>query len=119
MIFDSTTYSRDIALLPTGHLYAANSGRDVGDLLGFANTEGVMQQGQLNDEIQRALAASDVVGIRYAESGIDELQGTADDYDLVLDYVVWDGNPSDSSGYLDRHGYQHRLRGQPVKRTIP
>ena len=91
-VIDSTTYSRDLADLPSGHTYAANADRDVAALLGYANTEGVMQQGQFNNEIQRALAASDVAGIRYAESGLDELQGTADDYDLVLNYITWDGN---------------------------
>lgn len=90
-IVDSTTYSRDLANLPTGHLYAANSDRDVAALLGYANTEGVMQQGQFNNEIQRTLAASDVAGIRYAESGLDEIAGTADDYKLMLSYVTWDG----------------------------
>ncbi|MEL7500103.1 MAG: M66 family metalloprotease [Planctomycetota bacterium] len=90
-VIDSTTYSRDLADLPGGHTYAANSSRDVAALLGYGQTEGVMQQGTFNNEIQRALAASDVAGVRYAESGIDEIAGTADDYELVLEYVTWDG----------------------------
>lgn len=91
-IIDSTTYSRDLADLPVGHLYAANSSRDVAALLGYGATEGVMQQGTFFNEIQRSLAASDVAALRYAESGVDELAGTADDYDLEVQYVTWDGS---------------------------
>lgn len=90
-VVDSTTYSRDLADLPNGHLYAANANRDVAALLGYGNTESVMNQGSFFGEVQRELAAADVAGVRYAESGLDELAGTSDDYDLVLEYVVWDG----------------------------
>lgn len=88
---DSTTYSRDLADLPAGDLFSTNADRDVATLLGYANTEAAMQQGTFNAEHQRTLAADDVAGIRYAESGLDEIAGTADDYDLTLSYVVWDG----------------------------
>ena len=90
-VVDSTTYSRNLADLPSGHLYAASSNRDVSALMGYGNTEGVMNQGSFFGEIQRDLAASDVAGVRYAESGIDEIAGTADDYELELSFVVWDG----------------------------
>ena len=46
-----------------------------------------MNQGSGNGEIQRTLAADDVAAIRYGFSGVDETEGTADDYDLVLNYV--------------------------------
>jgi hypothetical protein len=84
---DSTTYSRDTSNLPGGHNYAANGDRAVAALLGYADTESVMQQGAYYDEAQRTLTAEDVAGIRYAMSGLDELQGTADDYTLALTYA--------------------------------
>jgi hypothetical protein len=84
---DSTTFSRDTSNLPGGHNYAANGDRDVAALLGYADTESVMQQGAFYDEAQRTLTAEDVAGIRYAMSGLDETQGTADDYTLLLTYA--------------------------------
>jgi hypothetical protein len=84
---DSTTYSRDTSNLPSGDNYAANGDRAVAALLGYADTESVMQQQAFYDEAQRTLAAEDVAGIRYAMSGLDELQGTADDYTLALIYA--------------------------------
>jgi hypothetical protein len=91
-VVDRTTYSRDVANLPSGHSYVANSSRQVSSLLGYGLTEGVMNQGTFNNEIQRDLAASDVAGIMYGQSGLDEIQGTADDYDLNLIYADWDGS---------------------------
>jgi hypothetical protein len=38
------------------------------------------------------LIADDVAGIRYAMSGVDELQGTSDDYTIQLKYVGVDSN---------------------------
>ncbi len=46
-------------------------------------TGGSLKPGQ----VRRALGADDVAGIRYAMSGLDEIQGTADDYMLELDYI--------------------------------
>lgn len=83
-IIDSTTYSRDTADLPGSDTFAANGDRDVAALLGFPNTESVMQQGQFFDEAQRTLTAEDVAHMRYAMSGLDEIQGTADDYIISL-----------------------------------
>lgn len=91
-IVDSTTYSRDVDLLPDDHTFASNASRDVASgVYNLANTESVMQQGTFNNEIQRDLAAADVAGIMYGQSGIDEIQGTADDYDLRVNFVDWDG----------------------------
>jgi cysteine-rich repeat protein len=84
---DSVSYSRDIADLPTGHEFAANGDRDVAVLLGVPNTEAVMQQGTYSDEDQRRLTADDVATLRYGMSGIDEIQGTSDDYTLTLSYA--------------------------------
>ena len=86
-IVDSTTYTTDTSLLPVGDNFTAIAGRDVSGLYGAANTESVMMQGSFFGETQRTLAASDVIGIRYAQSGIDELQGTADDYVINLQYT--------------------------------
>lgn len=91
-VVDSTTYSTNLANLPGGDSYVANADRDVSALFGVANTEGVMQQGSFAGETQRTLAGSDVVGIRYAMSGLDEIQGTADDYILNLQYAGFDTN---------------------------
>ncbi|MGI9232387.1 MAG: hypothetical protein ACR2RD_02045 [Woeseiaceae bacterium] len=85
-IVDSSTYSRTGAL-PGGHLFAANADRQVGALLGVADTEAVMQQGTFNDEAQRVLANDDVATLMYAGAGYDETAGTADDYTVELEYV--------------------------------
>lgn len=85
---DNTTYSRDVADLPAGDVFATNADRDVSTLLAVgATTEAVMQQGTFNNEIQRTLSHDDVAGIRYAAAGSDEIEGTADDYTLIVSYV--------------------------------
>ena len=86
-IVDSTTFSRLLADLPGSDSYVANASRQVGALLGYPSTEAAMNQGSFFNEAQRTLAADDVHGIALAASGIDELQGTADDYQLVLNYL--------------------------------
>ena len=90
-IVDSSTYSRNLALLPLGDLYSANAARDVAGLPRYSstpnNTEAVMQQGSFNSESQRTLGADDVAGIRYAQAGLDEVQGTLDDYTINLTYA--------------------------------
>ena len=99
-VVDSTTYSRDIADLPGGHLFAANADRAVSTLLGHPKTEAVMQQGTFYDEDQRALGHDDVATLRYAQSGIDEREtggggrfsNDADNYTIVMEY----GGISDS-----------------------
>lgn len=85
-VVDSTTYARDQSLLPGGSSFAANASRQVSALLGVPNTEAAMQQGQSFDEAQRTLGHDDVATLRYAASGIDEVAGTADDYDIELAY---------------------------------
>ncbi len=86
-VIDSTTYSRDLADLPRGDNFAASAGRAVANHLGYGDTEAVMQQGTQNGETQRTLAADDVVGVRYAQSGVDEIAGTADDYTFTLNFI--------------------------------
>jgi hypothetical protein len=83
---DGTTYFRGLANLPGADAYAENGDRSVAAVQGFANTEAVMQQGQLFDEAQRDLTADGVATIRLAESGIDEIENTVDDYSINLIY---------------------------------
>lgn len=85
--FDASTFSRVLADLPGGASYAANADRQVGAALGHANSEAVMQQGTFYDEVQRSLVQDDVSTLRFAMSGIDEVQGSADDYTLGLAYA--------------------------------
>jgi hypothetical protein len=84
---DATTYSRLVADLPGGHAFAANADRDVGALLGFPDTEAVMQQGQFTDEAQRDLNHDDVATLRLGMAGLDMIEGTADDYTVMLTYA--------------------------------
>ncbi len=84
---DSTNYARNLASLPGVDTFSANSDRTVVGALGFANSEGVMNQGTFNDEAQRTLVHDDVAGISYAMAGIDETAGNADDYTIALSFV--------------------------------
>jgi hypothetical protein len=79
--FDSTTYTVSGAL-PPEHLFPANADKDVCNALGSANTEAVMQQGSPNSQAQRFLGHDDEAMLRLAMSGLDEIQGTVDDYTL-------------------------------------
>jgi hypothetical protein len=89
---DTSTYSVDLGDLPPGDLFAANAGRDVAAELGHGDSECVMQQGQFNDEAQRDLGHDDVATVTLGMAGVDETQGTADDYTISLTY----GGISDS-----------------------
>jgi len=86
-VVDPTTYSRNLADLPGGDNFSANADRAVAAALGLSNTEAVMQQGTFFGETQRSLTADDVAGILYAESGLDEIAGTSDDYTVVLNFL--------------------------------
>ncbi len=88
-VVDSSTYSKDLSVLPAGDQYSAKAGRHVGPLPRYnsPNAESVMNQQSYYDEIQRYLVADDIAGLRYAMSGMDELQGTADDYIINLIYA--------------------------------
>ena len=88
-VVDSTTYTREVSQLPLGDNFVANADRDVGVALGFSQSnsivsEAVMQQGAFGDEDQRQLGVSDVAGIRLGMSGLDRIEGTADDYRIRL-----------------------------------
>jgi hypothetical protein len=83
---EKSNYSRNVADLPPGDDFVANAGRDVGTLLGFADTESVMQQGQYYDEDQRWLQADDVATYKMGMTGLDEIASTADDYTIKMVY---------------------------------
>ncbi len=84
---DSTTYDRLLTELPAGHNFAANLDRTLAaSLLGYPNTEAVMQQGSFCDEDQRRLTAAGVATVLLAASGADEIADTPDDYVLNLVY---------------------------------
>lgn len=87
-VIDSTTYSRNLADLPTGHSYAANADRAVANLLGYAKTEAVMQQGTFYDEAQRTLGHDDVATIRYAASGINEKEADGKNPNAQDNYTI-------------------------------
>jgi hypothetical protein len=78
--------------LPVGHNFAANASRDLSGFLGLSLTEAVMQQGSFFGETQRTLGHDDVATLRYAASGINELENDpgnpnqTDNYSIVLEY---------------------------------
>ena len=86
-VIDSTTYSVDLADLPPGNNFATNADRQVSDLFGLAPTEAVMQQGAFVDEDQRRLNHDDVATLRLGMAGVDEIQGTGDDYTINVEYI--------------------------------
>lgn len=88
------SFSRDVADMPVTDDFVANAGRDAGALLGFANTEAVMQQGQYYDEDQRQLQADDVATYRMGMTGVDEIASTGDDYTINM---VYGGIKADTS----------------------
>ncbi len=86
-VIDASTHSVDLADLPAGDSFAANADRSVGSLLGFPDSEAVMQQETFTDEAQRSLGADDVATLRIGMSGLDENQGNSDDYSIQLSYA--------------------------------
>jgi len=93
-VVDSTTYSRALTNLPTGDTFAATAERNNASAFGASFTEAVMNQGTLLSEEQRLLTADDVSALRYAQSGLDSLAGTSDDYTLELNYAGSVPSPS-------------------------
>ncbi|MBT8144453.1 MAG: hypothetical protein KJO55_07115, partial [Gammaproteobacteria bacterium] len=89
---DGTTYDRDQSSLPTGHSFAQNLDRDAAATMGHISTstvktEAVMQQGSFFDETQRELTADGVATILLGMSGVDEVAGSSDDYQINLVYA--------------------------------
>jgi hypothetical protein len=86
-VVDASSYTRNLAALPPGDAFAASASRDVGAQLGFPDSEAVMKQLAFSDEAQRTPSYDDVATLRYAMSGLDESQGTADDYVFSVRYA--------------------------------
>lgn len=84
---DSTTFARDTGVLPEGDTFPRVATRQVALASGFVGTEAVMVNTLLLGEGKRRLAWDDVATLRYGQSGLDELSGTADDYQVRLTYV--------------------------------
>ena len=91
---DSSTYSILLEDLPSGDSFVASAAREVGNLMGYPNSEAVMQQGTKSGEVQRILGHDDVAMRKLAMSGIDRTQGTSDDYTLKLNYLGVSNSPS-------------------------
>jgi len=87
-IIDSSNYTKDLAQLPVGDLFAANADRFASNTSRYLapNTEASMQQGTFGNEVQRTLGHDDVATLRYGESGSDNIAGSADDYTVNLTY---------------------------------
>ena len=86
-VVDSTTYSRDVGLLPEGQNFPACATRVVALSLAAAGTESVMVRSLATGEARRSLTHDDVATLAYANSGLDELAGTGDDYTPGLAYI--------------------------------
>lgn len=83
---DLDTYSNDLADLPGGHQFVEIAAFDVSQLRGEGSGEGVMNQLTLSQETQRRIHPEDATTLRIGMSGVDENQGTADDYTVELNY---------------------------------
>lgn len=94
---DTTTMARELIALPAGHRFAANADLRVMAALGLANSEAVMQQGTFDREAQRHLHHDDLMTLRLARSGLNRIQGNADDYRYQLRYVGRLSNPSNAN----------------------
>lgn len=93
---DRTTHSVSLSDLPTGHNYVelstafapCESGNiNTSGLRGQAPTQNTMFPVNCSNNTLRDLAPDDVVTLRIARSGLDGVQGTADDYTLRLNYI--------------------------------
>lgn len=86
---DFTTFGRLLTQLPAGHKGARNANRAVGEALvpPILNTQAVMYPSQAFGQVHLGLSADDVNMLRMAETGIDRLTGTPDDYRTFLRWV--------------------------------
>lgn len=85
--YDQTSYTRNLASLPSGHSYSTSGGPAVASHLGYANTRAVMYAATAVGAEVRSLSHDDVATFRYAMSGLNETEGDADDYVFMLQVV--------------------------------
>lgn len=84
---DGTTYSRDPALLPGGDTFSTNANLGTAALFGLPPTDTTANWWSIPDDARRSLTADDVAMLRLAMAGLDEIEGTADDYTFTLSYI--------------------------------
>ena len=87
-VIDGTSYSRDLGRLPARDLFPVNARRGLSAQFGSPNTEAVMQNDIFPGQTIRSVQHDDVATIRYAMSGLDGTQGTADDYRIRMNYAA-------------------------------
>lgn len=83
-VIDIDTYSRRIVDLPGGHFWPANGNRAVGDFLGLQDSQNVMYSAGLVGQRYLGLSADDVNTVKFGMTGIDTMEGTADDYTVSI-----------------------------------
>lgn len=86
---DATTYSRDLAILPGLDSWAMNATPAISNdpALSYPdNTVAAMFDHQYLQSESRTLIGDDVATLRYGIGGLDEAEGTADDYSVHLTY---------------------------------
>jgi hypothetical protein len=81
---ESTTFSRRITDLPSGHNWAASANRAVASSLGAAETHSALYSDFHTTTFFKGLAADEVNTVKFAMTGIDSLAGTSDDYTITL-----------------------------------
>lgn len=86
-IVDKTTYSVNVSDLPQGDLFPVNALAEISGSMGATATEAVLHTSTPSDEAQRTLSADDVATLRLGMAGLDEIQGTADDYRVKIDFI--------------------------------
>lgn len=86
---DGTTYSRDLLKLPATHTFPANSSLLLGASMvpSVDDTQAAMFSGLAMEDIQTDLGHDDVAMVRIGQSGKDLVEGTTDDYTVVLEYA--------------------------------
>lgn len=86
-VVDASTYTRNTAIIPEGESFATVATREVAFLDSVAGTEAVMVPAAAAGETKRSLVWDDIATVRLAESGVDEIEDTADDYRVTLAYI--------------------------------
>lgn len=89
LVIDRNSFGRVRDNLPVGHKYAANANRAVGEALSPAvlNSQSIMYPFQARGQVHLGLSPDDVNMVRMAQTGIDRLAPTADDYRTYLRWV--------------------------------
>lgn len=85
--YDQSNYSRKLSDLPEDDEFAAVGTPKVAEVLGYEDTKSVMYTQTGVDSEFRSLSHDDVIMLRYIRSGINEIAGDGDDYDLTLQLV--------------------------------